>query len=129
MLYKLVGKLGLSYRNINELNKIIDKVLPGRPTFKCKELIIDGQRHELYYREIIPCIRSLYGDPRLVHDLVFAPERHYTDETRTCRVFNEMHTGNWWWSVQVWDMTQLKLWQNANICTSYLWRSSDLARL
>ncbi|KAH9972923.1 hypothetical protein BJV77DRAFT_968508 [Russula vinacea] len=98
---EVVEKLGLSYRNVNELNKIIDQALPGRPTFKRKELIIDGQSQELYFREIIPCIRSLYGDPRLVHDLVFAPERHYTDETRTCRIYNEMHTGNWWWLVQL----------------------------
>ncbi|KAH9997085.1 hypothetical protein BJV77DRAFT_1059191 [Russula vinacea] len=98
---EVVEKLGLSYRNVNELNKIIDQALPGRPTFKRKELIIDGQSQELYFREIIPCIWSLYGDPRLVHDLVFALEHHYTDETRTCRIYNEMHTRNWWWLVQL----------------------------
>jgi hypothetical protein len=32
---------------------------------------------------------------------VFAPERHYTNEERTCRIYNEMHTGDWWWTVQV----------------------------
>ena len=74
-----------------------------------KDLIIGDLRVEFYYREIIPCIRSLYGDPELVHDLVFAPERHYTDTTRTCRVFSEMHTGNWWWLVQVCDMNVSKL--------------------
>ena len=33
--------------------------------------------------------------------MVFVPERHYTDHTRTCRVYSDMHTGDWWWAVQV----------------------------
>jgi len=119
-LYKLVEKLGLSYRNVKDLNKIIDKALPGRPTFKRKDLIIGDQRLEFYHREIIPCIRSLYGDPGFVHDLVFAPERHYTNTSRTCRIFSEMHTGNWWWSVQVRDMRESKLWRIADNCTRCL---------
>ena len=96
-------KLGLSYRNVKALNNIIDRELPpaGCPTFTCSDLVIGDLQLEFYHRDIILCIRSLYGDPELVHDLVFAPERHYVDTTRTCRIFSEMHTGNWWWSVQV----------------------------
>ncbi|KAI9447602.1 hypothetical protein H4582DRAFT_2107200 [Lactarius indigo] len=60
--------LGLSYRNIRELNRIIDEEMPGRPRFKCNSY--------------------------------FAPERHYQDVDHTAQVFNEMYTGNWWWSVQ-----------------------------
>jgi hypothetical protein len=105
-LYKVVEKLELSYHNVRELNKIIDEELPGRPMFRCEAVEIDGQILELHYREIIPCIRSLYGDPELVNDLIFAPERHYTDAGRTSRVFSEIHTGNWWWSVQVRDMVK-----------------------
>ena len=103
ILYKVVEKLGLSYHNAKKLNEIVDG-LPGRPSFQRKDLIVGDQCLEFYYREIIPCIRSLYGDPELAHDLVFAPERHYTDATRTCQIFNEMHTGNWWWSAQVWGL-------------------------
>jgi hypothetical protein len=40
-----------------------------------------------------------------VQDLVFAPERHYTDPERTCCIYNEMHTGDWWWAVQVCTVT------------------------
>jgi len=47
------------------------------------------------------CIQTIYGDPQFTHDLVFAPERHYTSQERTCRVYNEIHTGDWWWKVQV----------------------------
>lgn len=76
------------------------------PEFKCEDLIVSDLRFEFYYCEIIPCIRSLFGDPELAHDLVFAPGRHYADAAQTCQIFNEMHTGNWWWSVQVCDATQ-----------------------
>jgi hypothetical protein len=41
------------------------------------------------------------SDPQFADDLVFAPEQHYTSEERTCRVYNEIHTGDWWWTVQV----------------------------
>lgn len=98
---KVIDKLGLSYRTPKELNDIIDKELPGRPQFQCQDLTIAGDTLQFYFRDVIQCIRTLYGDPEFAHDLVFAPERHYTDHQRTCRVYSEMHTGDWWWSVQV----------------------------
>ena len=98
---KVTDRLRLSYHTPNELNNIIDKELPGCPQFKCQDLVIAGETLQFYYRDIIPCIRTLYGDPEFARDLVFAPERHYTDHQRTCRVYSEMHTGDWWWSVQV----------------------------
>jgi hypothetical protein len=47
------------------------------------------------------CIRSIYGDPEFARDLVFAPEHRYMDHTRTERIYSEMHTGDWWWEIQV----------------------------
>jgi len=103
--WKVVDKLGLSYHTVKQLNDVIDNKLPGRPPFRCREFIIGDERLEFYHRDIIDCIRSLYGDPQFVQDLVFAPERHYTDPERTCRIYNEMHTGDWWWAVQVCTVT------------------------
>ncbi|KAI9434821.1 hypothetical protein H4582DRAFT_2174356 [Lactarius indigo] len=97
---EVVDKLGLSYHTPNELNKIIDGELPGRPQFKCEDMTIAGITLQFYFRDILQCIRTLYGDPEFARDLVFVPERHYTDHERTCRVYSEMHTGNWWWAVQ-----------------------------
>ncbi|KAH8997704.1 hypothetical protein EDB86DRAFT_2803420 [Lactarius hatsudake] len=96
----VVDKLDLSYRTPNELNKIIDTELPGRPRFMCKDMTIAGYTLEFYFRDILECIRTLYGDPEFARDLVFAPERHYTNHERKCRVYSEMHTGDWWWAVQ-----------------------------
>ncbi|KAH9002139.1 hypothetical protein EDB86DRAFT_3063610 [Lactarius hatsudake] len=84
----MVESLGLSYHNARELNRIIDKELPGPPKFKNRNI------------DIIPCICMLFGDPAFAGRLVFAPERHYKDANHTTQVFSEMHTGKWWWSVQ-----------------------------
>ncbi|KAI0043223.1 hypothetical protein FA95DRAFT_1498903 [Auriscalpium vulgare] len=93
--------LQLSYKNVDQLNKIIDEQLPGRPTFKRQEVQIGGETFEVYFRDIIPCIRALYGDPEYAKDLLFVPERHYTDDTRSNREYDEMNTGDFWWSVQM----------------------------
>ena len=85
----------------NQLNNIIDKQLPGRAPFQCQVLNIGGEKLEFYSRDGLECIRSLYGDPQFTQDLVFAPERHYTSRERTSRLYNEMYTCDWWWTVQV----------------------------
>jgi hypothetical protein len=98
---KIIDALGLSYCSIKEMNLIIGTKVSGRPTFQCKELSIGHEHLEFHYRDIIECIRSLYGDPEFAQDLAFALEQHYTDPKHTCCIYNEMYTGDWWWSVQV----------------------------
>ena len=97
----MVDSLGLSYRNTRELNRIIDEEMPGRPRFKCEEVSIGGESFDFYFREVIPSLRALFGDPRFSKHLAFAPEHHYQDASHTTQVFSEMYTGKWWWSVQV----------------------------
>lgn len=97
----MVDNLGLSYRNARELNCIIDEHIPGRPQFVCEEIHIGGESYSVFFRDIILCIRALFGDPSFAKRLVFGPERHYEDANHTKQIFSEMHTGKWWWSVQV----------------------------
>ena len=94
-------KLGLSFKNSRELNKIIDEQLPDRPCFKHEEIVIGGEAFDVYFRDIIVCIRALYSDPELLPYLVFLPEKHYVDKERKVRLYHDMHTGKWWWSTQV----------------------------
>ena len=100
MSWKVVNKLGLSYGTAGELNQIID-TLPGRPPFKSRDFTIGGETLTFYFRDVMQCIQALYGDPEFAHKLAFVPERHYSDPERTRRVYSEMHTGDWWWAVQV----------------------------
>ena len=48
--------LGLSFKNMEELNKIIDNRLPGCPQFQWHEIIVSGEVCEVYFCDIIACI-------------------------------------------------------------------------
>ncbi|KAJ6527827.1 hypothetical protein B0H19DRAFT_969493 [Mycena capillaripes] len=93
--------LGLSYKNSRELNQIIDQKLPtGRPTFKRQEIVVGGEAFDVYFRPIIGCVKALYGDPEFAEELVFMPERHYADADKLTRLYDDMHTAEWWWRTQ-----------------------------
>ncbi|KAG2126261.1 uncharacterized protein EDB93DRAFT_1257636 [Suillus bovinus] len=84
--------LGLSFKNAKELNE-----LPTRcPKFRHEQVIVAGEAFDVYYCDVIECIKALYGDPDFADYLAFTPERHYADEDQTTRLFHDMHTGKWW---------------------------------
>jgi hypothetical protein len=103
ILSKLHEKLGLSYKNSRELNKIVDS-LPSRPKFRRKELLVGDEVLEMYHRDVLECVRALYGDPEFAPHLIFKPERHYMDEDQTKRAYSDVHTGKWWWETQVYKL-------------------------
>ena len=74
--------LGLSYKNSDELNKIINDKLPGRPQFKCHEIVQSGEAFEFYSHDILKCLEALWED-------------------MTVQMYHDMHTGKWWWTTQV----------------------------
>ena len=63
--------------------------------------MISDQKYEFYHRDIIQCIKVLYGNPELAPFLAHSPEKHYTAPDKKSRIYSEMHTGKWWWKVQV----------------------------
>lgn len=92
----------LSYKNPRELNRIIDKSLPATcPAFQRAEVTVEGETVGFYFRDVLECVRALYGDESFAPYLVFAPERHYTDNDRTNRLYHDVYTGKWWWTTQV----------------------------
>ncbi|KAI0630883.1 hypothetical protein C8Q77DRAFT_1063392 [Trametes polyzona] len=97
----VVELLGLSYKNVNELNCIIDTKLPRRrPAFERLEAEVMGEKFEMFVRPILECLAAIYSDPEHAQYLCFAPERHYADANRTIRLYHDVHTGKWWWSTQ-----------------------------
>ncbi|KAG2108065.1 uncharacterized protein F5147DRAFT_761177 [Suillus discolor] len=94
-------RLGLSYKSSRELNNIIDKKLPtGRPQFRRQEVVVAGEAFDVYFRDVLECVKALYEDPEFAPYLVFVPERHYADKDKTMRLYHDMHTGKWWWRTQ-----------------------------
>ncbi|KAI0343815.1 hypothetical protein BDW22DRAFT_1477302 [Trametopsis cervina] len=93
--------LGLSYKTVRELDHIIDHEIPGRrPRFEQAEIEIEGETFDVWHRDVLDCVRALFSDKAFAPFLVFAPERHYSDDTRTSRLYHDIHTGKWWWTTQ-----------------------------
>ena len=97
---QLCEALGLSYKTPGQLNQLIDG-LPGQGKFKRTEVVIAGEAFDVFHRDILECIRELFGKPELADVMKFAPERHYADEDETIRIYSDLHTGRWWWGTQV----------------------------
>ncbi|KAI0706039.1 hypothetical protein C8T65DRAFT_577371 [Cerioporus squamosus] len=98
----IVEKLGLSYKNSGELNRVIDEQLPlRRPAFVHHEATVMGEKFDMYARDIMQCILALYGDAEHARYLCIMPERHYADADETIRLYHDLHTGRWWWDTQV----------------------------
>lgn len=99
----MVESLGLSYKNAADLNKLIDKNLPGHPAFQRHEVMVGTEVCDVYFRDVIACVKALFADPDLAQYLVTVPEKHFTyrsDRQRIC-MYHDMHTAKWWWSMQV----------------------------
>ncbi|KAJ7860201.1 hypothetical protein B0H14DRAFT_3084861 [Mycena olivaceomarginata] len=94
------NSLDLSYGNSVQLNKIIDELPTARPKFERSEVVVNGGVYHLYSRDILECVRALWGDTEFAPYLFVAPERHYIDKDKTIRRYHNMHTGKWWWSTQ-----------------------------
>ena len=59
----------------------------------------DDFRYEIYYRDIVEVIRFLLGHRPFKDNLAYAPVKIKNDNDRN--VYNEMHTGEWWWETQL----------------------------
>jgi hypothetical protein len=97
-------RLGLSYQSSQQLNTIIDSCLPEIPKFERQFVKMGGEAgeaFEMHSRNVIDCIRHLFGDPEFAPHLHLVPERHFTDASKTNRAMHEMNSCRWWWATQV----------------------------
>ncbi|KAJ3547009.1 hypothetical protein NM688_g5449 [Phlebia brevispora] len=93
-------KLGLSYKNARELNRLVDALPAMHPRFVREEIVVADEAFDVYMRDVVECLKALFGDAEFARYLVFLPERHYADPDCTLRLYYDMHTGKWWWNVQ-----------------------------
>lgn len=83
------------------MNKLIDTLPTPCPKFHREEITVDGETFEIFHRDVLDCVAEIYGRHNLAPYLKLKPERHYADADMTVRIYGEMHTGKWWWEVQV----------------------------
>lgn len=96
-------KLGLSYHNTRALLGKIDSI-PERVPWQEKWLSFKDrpeERHLVQFRDIISAIKALLGNPAHAGQIVYRPQRIFTDKSRESRIYTEMWTGLWWHAVQV----------------------------
>ncbi|QRW14314.1 hypothetical protein RhiLY_13313 [Ceratobasidium sp. AG-Ba] len=54
----------------------------------------------LFKRSVIATFRDLMANPEFKNHMKYAPRREWTAEDRTCRVYGETCSGDWWWDLQ-----------------------------
>ena len=59
------------------------------------------EEHELWIHDPVECIRELIGNPAFCEYMGYAPEKAYADKYGRNRRYDEMWTGDWWWTTQV----------------------------
>ncbi|TDL13314.1 hypothetical protein BD410DRAFT_701578, partial [Rickenella mellea] len=94
--------LGLSFHNIRDLHSRIDK-LPKRAIWnECTVSLKDDpmQEHLIQYRNPVHAIQSLWGNPAHTEQLVYRPEKMWSNSSKDSQLYNEMWTGDWWWKMQ-----------------------------
>ena len=55
-------------------------------------------QYSIKYRNVIGALQFLIGHPPFADNLTYAPIRQYN--SADLRMFSEMATGDWWWSIQ-----------------------------
>ncbi|KZP05070.1 hypothetical protein FIBSPDRAFT_903784 [Athelia psychrophila] len=56
---------------------------------------------EFWQHDPVECVQELIGNPAFLEPMSFTPEDAYEDAGGQTRVFDEMWTSDWWWSMQV----------------------------
>ena len=53
---------------------MIDKCLLGHPPFRCHQVMVGSEVCDVYFRDVVACIRALIRDLDFAPYLVFAPD-------------------------------------------------------
>ena len=76
-LFQVAERLALSFNTSRKLNKLVDEHLPpARPRFERHEIVVAGETFEVFFRDVLACIKSLFSDPEFAPILLLVPERH-----------------------------------------------------
>ncbi|TFK59487.1 hypothetical protein BDN72DRAFT_780643, partial [Pluteus cervinus] len=96
-------KLGLSYHNVRSLHQKLDCIPERAGPWVTKKLSFPDNPDDKFtirHRDPIQAIKSLFNNPAHASDIVYAPKKIFSDQTRKNRIFNEMWTGRWWHAAQ-----------------------------
>jgi Plavaka transposase len=55
----------------------------------------------LRYRDPVEAVKTLWKDPQLSPEMVFAGQKIFSDKTMKNRIFTEIYNAKWWHILQV----------------------------
>jgi hypothetical protein len=99
----------LSFSSHNELMSKIHNIPYGIPDdiWKISEIEVEQETiglapstYQIRYRDIVKVLRFLIGHEPFKHHLSYAPVRQFSGAGIDNRIYDEMHTANWWWRTQ-----------------------------
>jgi hypothetical protein len=111
------------FKSVQHYHRTLEEIPYGIPAdywkTETKTEMIAGVKHvwQVKYRDAMAAIRFLIGHQPFAPNLAYAPVRIFDNKKRTHpmkslsreeddgvdkseRIYNEMHTGDWWWEVQ-----------------------------
>jgi hypothetical protein len=99
----------LSFSSHNELMSKIHDIPHGIPDdiWNISEIEVEQEIiglapsiYQIRYRDIVKVLRFLIGHEPFKHHLSYAPVRQFSGAGIDNRIYDEMHTANWWWRTQ-----------------------------
>ena len=99
----------LSFSSHNELMSKIHNIPYGIPDdiWKISEIEVEQETiglapstYQIRYRNIVKVLQFLIGHEPFKHHLSYAPVRQFSGAGIDNRIYDEMHTANWWWRTQ-----------------------------
>ncbi|KAI9840208.1 MAG: hypothetical protein M1837_001836 [Sclerophora amabilis] len=97
----------ISFRNADGWMDMLHNIPHGIPNeaWTIQDMRIESgivgvppSRYSIQYRDITKVLEFLIGHPPFKEHLTYVPSRHYNLDDQ--RIYNEMHTGDWWWRTQ-----------------------------
>jgi hypothetical protein len=99
----------LSFSSHDELLRKIHDIPYGIPddVWKISEIQVEqdiiglpSSTYDIRYRDIKSVLEFLMGHEPFEHHLSYAPVRQFSGTSSDNRIYDEMHTGDWWWRTQ-----------------------------
>lgn len=89
---------------MHALHQKVDGIPERSGQWKTRELKFDDRPDDTFtvrYRNPVEAIKSLWKDPELSPQMVYAPRKVFSNSGRRTRIYSEMWTGQWWQVQQV----------------------------
>ena len=99
----------LSFSSHNELMSKIHDIPHGIPDdiWKISDVEVEQETiglspstYQIRYRDIVKILQFLMGHEPFKHHLSYAPVRQFSGTGIDNRIYDEMHTADWWWRTQ-----------------------------